>query len=233
MAADIGLADRPQALGSKLNWLRAGVLGANDGIVSVAGLVMGVAGATDDVFAILVAGLAGLIAGALSMAGGEYVSVSTQRDTEVAALDRQRRALDAEPERELRALAQVYCSKGISAELSLQVASELSAKDALAAHAEAELGIDSSEQVSPWLAAVASAIAFTLGALIPLLVVVLTPGVLTTVGAVLFALALTGYVSARLGDAPVLRPILRNLAAGTLAMGLAHGVGVLVGSGIG
>lgn len=233
MATDTGTVARPQALGSKLNWLRAGVLGANDGIVSVAGIVMGVAGATSDAFAILIAGLAGLVAGALSMAGGEYVSVSTQRDTEIAALNRQREALDTEPERELKALAHAYHSKGISAELSLQVATELSAKDALAAHAEAELGIDSNEPVSPWLAALASAIAFTLGAGVPLLTKVLTPGVLSTVAAVLIALALTGYVSARLGEAPVLRPILRNLAVGSLSMGMAHYVGILVGTGIG
>lgn len=226
---------RPNALGSKLNWLRAGVLGANDGIVSIAGLVMGVAGATQDNFAILVAGLAGLVAGALSMAGGEYVSVSTQRDTEVAALDRQRQALADAPEHELKALAHAYMGKGISPDLALRVAEDLSAKDALAAHAEAELGIDSDEQVSPWLAAVASAVAFILGALIPLLAMVLSPAsmrIVATVVAVLIALLLTGLISARLGGAKPLRPIVRNLVVGSLAMGLTHFAGTLVGVGI-
>lgn len=234
MLTESEIASRPDALGSKLNWLRASVLGANDGIVSVAGLIMGVAGATTDSFALLVAGLAGLVAGALSMAGGEYVSVSTQRDTEIAALDRQRRALDTDPEHELKALAHAYMEKGISAGLALQVATELSAKDALAAHAEAELGIDSDEQVSPWLAAIASAAAFVIGALIPLLAMVLTPSdtrIIATIIAVLIALLLTGGISAKLGGASPVRPIVRNLVVGSLAMGLTHYAGMLVGPG--
>ena len=235
MLTDKEIEARPDALGSKLNWLRAGVLGANDGIVSVAGLVMGVAGATTDNMTILIAGLAGLVAGALSMAGGEYVSVSTQRDTEIAALERQTRALAENPDHELKALAYAYSQKGISRELALQVARELSEKDALAAHAEAELGIDSDEQVSPWLASVASAIAFILGALIPLLTMVLAPAgarIWSTVAAVLIALVLTGFVSARLGGARTLRAVLRNVIIGSLAMGLTHFAGTLVGTGV-
>src|SRR4051794_488489 len=139
-----------------LNWLRAGVLGANDGIVSTAGLVMGVAGATSDRTTILIAGIAGLAAGALSMAAGEYVSVSTQRDSEQALLAKERAELDHEAEEELAELAGLYVEKGLSEEMALQVAEELAAHDALAAHAEIELGIDPDDLTNPWHAAWAS-----------------------------------------------------------------------------
>lgn len=218
----------PTHLGNKLNWLRAGVLGANDGIVSVAGLVMGVAGAQTSSGTLLLAGLAGLVSGALSMAGGEYVSVSTQADTERAELAIQHRRLADDPAREEAALARVYRERGISAHLADQIAEELTAHDALAAHAETRLGIRADEQTSPWTAAVASMISFALGALIPLLLMVLTGPelrVIATLIGVEIALALTGFVSALLGGAEPLRPMVRNMLVGSLAMGLTYFVG--------
>lgn len=226
-------AARTASFSSKLNWLRAGVLGANDGIVSTAGLVFGVAGATTDSVALLIAGLAGVVAGALSMAGGEYVSVSSQRDTEIAALANEERELAADPEGKLQQLTDFYAARGMSATLALQVAKELTDHDALEAHARTNLGIDSDEQTSPWHAAWASMIAFTAGALIPLLTIVLTPPDVRlplTVVAVLAALVLTGVVSARLGGGSPVRPMLRNVVVGTLAMGLTYAVGLFVGT---
>lgn len=225
----------PQGSGfaARLNWLRAGVLGANDGIISTAGLVVGVAGATASSTTILIAGLAGLVAGSLSMAGGEYVSVSSQRDAEIAILEKERRELAEQPELELEELAGLYQHKGLSADLAHRVAEELTAKDALRAHAEAELGIDADERTSPTNAAIASMISFAVGALLPLLAMVLTPTAfrlpVTTV-AVLLAVAVTGAVSARLGQAPPLRAVLRNIVVGALAMGLTYVVGRFVGA---
>jgi VIT1/CCC1 family predicted Fe2+/Mn2+ transporter len=224
------------SIASRLNWLRAGVLGANDGIVSTAGIVVGVAGATDDRQAILVAGVAGLFAGALSMATGEYVSVSTQRDTERALLAKERRELRDEPEEELAELAFFYEAKGLNPELALQVATELTARDALAAHAEVELGIDPDDLTNPWHAAWASMLAFTVGALLPLLTISLAAAdirLVVTVVSVLVALALTGFASARLGQAPPGRAVLRNVAGGLLAMTITHLIGIAVGSRIG
>lgn len=215
-----------------LNWLRAAVLGANDGIVSVAGLVMGVAGATTDRHTIFVAGSAGLVAGALSMAAGEYVSVSTQRDTEEALLEKERRELAEDPVDELAELAGIYRDKGLSEELAIQVAEELTAHDALAAHADAELGIDPDELTSPWQAAAASMIAFTLGAALPLLTILLFGPDLrawATLVAVALALAFTGFASARFAEADVRRAILRNVTGGLLAMGVTYFIGTLVG----
>ena len=162
-----------ESVGTRLNALRAGVLGANDGIVSVAGLVMGVAGATTDRNAIFVAGLAGLVAGALSMAAGEYVSVSTQRDTERALIAKETRELAEEPDEELAELADLYRKKGLSEGLAQQVAEELTGHDALRAHLDIELGIDPDELTNPWHAAFASMIAFTLGAILPVLTILL------------------------------------------------------------
>ena len=226
-------AARTSSFSAKLNWLRAGVLGANDGIVSTAGLVFGVAGATTDSVALLIAGLAGVVAGALSMAGGEYVSVSSQRDTEIAALANESRELEADPEGKLRQLADFYAARGMSDHLALEVAQELTEHNALEAHARTNLGIDSEEQTSPWHAAWASMIAFTAGALIPLLAIVLSPPAIRlpfTVCAVLGALVLTGLVSARLGGGSPLRPMMRNVIVGSLAMGLTYVVGLFVGS---
>jgi VIT1/CCC1 family predicted Fe2+/Mn2+ transporter len=227
--------DEPHQEGfrGRLNWLRAGVLGANDGIVSTAGLVMGVAGATTDRTAILVAGVAGLASGALSMAAGEYVSVSTQRDSELALLDKERRELAEDPLDELEELAGIYVGKGLSEDLALQVAQQLTEHDALAAHAEAELGIDPDDITSPWAAAWASMVAFTIGALLPLLTITLvTPDVRVpvTVAAVTVALALTGWTSARLSEGPPGRASLRNVGGGLLAMAVTFGIGSLLGT---
>lgn len=220
------------SLGSRLNWLRAGVLGANDGIVSVAGLVVGVAGATTDRTAILIAGVASLVAGALSMAGGEYVSVSTQRDTEQAALLYEQYELETMPEAEERQLAEIYEDKGLSPELAAEVARELTRHDALEAHAEAELGIDPDELTSPWWAAWASLVAFTCGGLLPLVAIALPPvewRVWACAMAVVVGLVLTGFLSARLGNAPAARAVARNVGVGTLTMLVTYVVGVLFG----
>ncbi|HEX8498489.1 MAG TPA: VIT family protein [Actinomycetales bacterium] len=227
-----GHAEQDESLGSRLNWLRAGVLGANDGIVSTAGLVVGVAGATDDRGVILTAGVAGLVAGALSMATGEYVSVSTQRDTERALLEKERRELEEMPEEELAELVAIYESKGLSPELAQQVAEQLTEHDAFGAHVEAELGIDPDELVNPWHAAFASAVAFTAGALLPLLAIELPPPsarVPVTFVAVLLALLLTGWLSARLGQSDMARALRRNVFGGAIAMGVTYGIGMLVG----
>lgn len=227
--------DEPHGSGfnNRLNWLRAAVLGANDGIVSVAGLVVGVAGATNDRGAIAVAGVAGLAAGALSMAAGEYVSVSTQRDSEHALLEKERRELVEQPEEELAELADIYVGKGLSAELALEVATELTAHDALGAHAEAELGIDPDDLTNPWSAAWASMAAFTVGALLPLLTILLVGAqlrVVVTAVAVVLALAFTGWASARFGYGPAKRAVLRNMAGGLFAMLATYAIGALVGT---
>jgi VIT1/CCC1 family predicted Fe2+/Mn2+ transporter len=235
--AEIGPhSDEPHTSGSGalLNWLRAAVLGANDGIVSVAGLVMGVAGATSDRNTIFVAGLAGLTAGALSMGAGEYVSVSTQRDTEQALLTKERRELEEEPDEELAELAGLYLAKGLSEDTARQVAIELTEHDALAAHAEAELGIDPDALTNPWHAAWASMLAFTVGALLPMLMILLPQHVRVpaTAGSVAVALALTGFLSATFAGAVVHRAITRNVVGGVLAMAVTYGIGYLVGGNI-
>ncbi|MFI7588545.1 VIT family protein [Spongisporangium articulatum] len=223
-------------VGGRLNWLRAGVLGANDGIVSTAGLVMGVAGATSDRTTIFTAGAAGLVAGALSMAGGEYVSVSTQRDTEQALLEKERWELKHLPEQELEELAELYEERGLTPELAREVARQLTDKDALSAHAEVELGIDPDALTSPWQAAWASLVSFTVGALLPLIVILLPPPSVRAwlcVGAVAVALAITGATSAWLGSAHRRPAVVRNVAVGLLAMGVTYFVGTLVGGATG
>ncbi|MET9473761.1 VIT family protein [Streptomyces sp. NPDC002917] len=220
-------------LGARLNWLRAAVLGANDGVVSTAGLVVGVAGATGDRGALLTAGLAGLLAGSMSMAAGEYVSVSTQRDSEQAALATERRELQETPEAELAELTGLLEGKGLSREVAREAALQLTERDALRAHAEVELGIDPDDLTNPWHAAGASFLAFTAGALLPLLAIVLPSASLRlviTVLAVLAALALTGWWSARLGDAAVGRAVLRNMGGGAVAMGVTYAAGALLGA---
>lgn len=222
------------SVGGRLNWLRAAVLGANDGLLSTAGLVLGVAAATTDRPAILVAGMAGLVAGASSMAIGEYVSVSTQRDTEKALIEKETRELEEAPEAEFDELVGLYTAKGLSEETARRVAEELHADDPLAAHLDAELGIDAESLTNPVSASISSAISFALGAVIPLLAV-LAPatlrvpliGVLTVVG-----LALAGYVSARLGDADP-RPAVRRLViGGVAAMTVTYGIGLFLGTSI-
>lgn len=222
-----------QSMAAKLNWLRAGVLGANDGIVSTAGLVMGVAGATSDSGAILIAGVAGLVAGSISMAGGEYTSVSAQKDSEKAALAKERQELLDQPELELRELAWFYEQKGLSLELATKVAEELTAKDALKAHAEAELGIDSEQHASPTQAALASFVAFAGGSLLPLVAVSgpwVEVRIPVTVGAVILSLAITGFVGAKIGGAKSGRAIIRNVVVSLLTMGITYGIGGLVGT---
>lgn len=222
-----------QGVNDRLNWVRAGVLGANDGIVSTAGIVLGVAGATTSTSAILVAGIAGLAAGAMSMAAGEYVSVSTQRDSEEALLAKERRELAEEPEEELAELADLYVQKGLDKDLALDVAKQLTANDALAAHAEVELGIDPDDLTSPWNAAFASMISFTLGALVPLLAIVLFSESLrigATVGIVALALAITGWGSARLSFGSTGKAIARNVGGGLFAMAVTYLVGSIVGT---
>jgi VIT1/CCC1 family predicted Fe2+/Mn2+ transporter len=223
------------SIGARLNWLRAGVLGANDGIVSTAGLVVGVAAATTDRGTILTAGVAGLVAGALSMAAGEYVSVSTQRDTERALLEKERRELQEMPDEELDELTAIYRGKGLSPQLARAVAVELTEHDAFAAHVEAELGIDPHDLANPWHAAIASAVAFVLGSVLPLLAITLldpTLRVPVTMLAVVLALIVTGWTSATLGDADRSRAIRRNVVGGVLAMAVTYGIGSLVGIGV-
>ncbi|XVU29700.1 VIT1/CCC1 transporter family protein [Actinoplanes sp. CA-054009] len=219
-------------LSGRLNWLRAGVLGANDGIVSTAGLVVGVAGATTSTGPLLTAGIAGLAAGAVSMALGEYVSVSSQRDTEKALLAKERAELADFPEQEFEELAALYEAKGLTPATARQVALELTENDAFAAHADVELHLDPDELTNPWQAAGASAIAFTSGALLPLAAILLPPPaarVPVTFVVVILALALTGWLSARLGGARRGRAILRLVVGGALAMAVTYGIGSLVG----
>ena len=217
---------------TRLNWLRAGVLGANDGIVSTAGLVVGVAGAGSAVGPILTAGIAGLVAGAVSMALGEYVSVSSQRDSERALLEREKAELAEDPDAELDELTELYRRKGLTDETARAVATELSAHDAFAAHAEVELGIRPDELTNPWHAAVASAIAFTIGSAIPLVAILIPPDHLrvpVTFVVVLLALALTGAVSATLGGARRGPATLRVVLGGAIAMVVTYGIGQAVG----
>lgn len=226
----------PGGLNNRLNWLRAAVLGANDGIVSTAGIVIGAMGATDDRTAVVIAGVAGLAAGAMSMGAGEYVSVSTQRDSELALLAKEKRELREEPEEELAELAGLYVERGLDEELAMEVAQALTAKDALAAHAEVELGIDPDDISSPWHAAWASMLAFTVGALVPLMTLLIGGEEIrigATVTAVVVALAITGFVSARLGYASPGRAVARNVLGGLFAMAVTFAIGSALGTQIG
>ena len=222
--------------GRRLNWLRAGVLGANDGIVAVSGLVIGVAASGASQGALLTAGLAGLAAGALSMAAGEYVSVSTQRDTEAALIAQEQHELDDFPEAELDELTQLYQARGLPPDLARTVAVQLTAHDALAAHAEVELKIDHEELTNPWHAAAASMAAFLTGSVLPLAAVLLLTGRLripVTVAAAALSLGLTGWISARLGHARPRTAIARNVLGGLLAMAVTYLIGAAVGTHVG
>lgn len=220
------------ASGSRLNWLRAAVLGAGDGIVSVAALVVGVAGAAEAGGHIFIVGIAGLLAGALSMAVGEYVSVSSQRDVELMLLEKERRAHAHSPEDELNELAHMYQKKGLSRTTAEQVAKELTEHDAFAAHVEVELRIDPNDLTNPWHAAWASAASFTAGALIPLVAIVLPPAAIripVTFAAVLVALLATGVLSAWASGARTLPATARVVFGGIFAMLVTFGIGHLFG----
>lgn len=213
---------------NRLNVLRAGVLGANDGIVSIAGLVIGVASATSNTSVILISGLAGLVAGALSMAGGEFVSVSTQKDTEQAEIAKEKYEIKHNYAGEVEELAQIYKEKGLAPDLAHQVAVQLMEKDALAVHAKEELNINPHAYLNPWSAALGSLVSFTTGALLPLLFILLAPAdikVPMTFAGVMLALALTGYISAYLGHAKRGRAVVRNVVVGTLTMFVTYGIG--------
>ncbi len=216
----------------RIGWLRAAVLGANDGIVSTASLVLGVAAAGASSKSIVIAGVAGLVAGAMSMAAGEYVSVSSQADTERADLDRERKELAAHPKQEHKEMTDIYVGRGLDAGLASNVASQLMAHDALGAHGRDELGISDTSTARPVQAAMASAITFSVGAVLPLLIVLLVPvsALMWAVsGSSLLFLALLGSLAARAGGASMMTAAARVTFWGALAMALTAGVGALFG----
>ena len=220
---------------ARIGWLRAAVLGANDGIVSTASLIVGVASAAAPSSQVLVAGIAGLVAGAMSMAAGEYVSVSSQSDTENADLAREREELRTQPEFEREELAQIYVKRGLEPGLARQVAGQLMAKDALAAHAHDELGISEMTTARPIQAAMTSAATFSVGAAMPLLMVLVSPAsmlVLAVSVASLLFLALLGAIGAKAGGANILPATLRVTFWGAFAMALTAGIGALVGTAV-
>ena len=219
----------------RLNSLRAAVLGANDGVVSTAGLIFGVASATNNRAAIFTAGLAGLIAGALSMGVGEYVSVSTQRDTEKAYIAKEKKLLKKDPVGQLADLAAAYEAKGVSHKTAMQFARELTAEDPIKAHLEAELKLDEEDLTNPMTAAVSSLLSFTVGALVPLLSAVLAPDHLRiqiTLIAVVFGLVLTGYYSATVGGASRRKAVLRVIVGGIMAMVVTYFIGRVFGTAV-
>lgn len=233
-----GHAGEPHRLGlaQRLNWLRAGVLGANDGIVSTAAVVVGVASATSDVLPVLLAGSAALVGGAISMALGEYVSVSSQRDSERTVIEKERRELAEEPEAELAELVGLYEQQGLSHATATAVATELTGRDALKAHLAIELGIDQDDVVSPWHAALASAVAFFIGALLPMATILLLPHparIVATFVAVLLALAVTGYLAAWIGGSPRGRAVIRTVIGGAIALAATFLVGSIFGTAAG
>jgi VIT1/CCC1 family predicted Fe2+/Mn2+ transporter len=218
---------------STMNWLRAAVLGANDGIVSIAALIVGVASATSDTNFIFLTGVAGLISGALSMSVGEYVSVSTQRDVEENLIKKEKAELAVHPAQEMEALALFYQKKGLTTATAQSVAAELTAHDPITAHLEIESHIDPDDLTNPWHAAIASAISYFVGGIIPLAAMLLTSQSLRipfTYLAVLVALVITGYLSARVSKANPVKAILRVLIGGVVAMVATTGIGHLLGA---
>lgn len=221
---------------SRTGWLRAAVLGANDGLISTASLIVGVAASASDTRAILVAGTAGLVAGALSMAAGEYVSVSSQADSENADLAREKRELEVQPEFEMEELAQTFVARGATLETARAMSAQLSAHDALGAHAREELGIHEHSIAQPLQAAITSALTFAIGAGLPLLVAFLTqrdiliPAVTVTT---LIFLAALGATGAKLGGAPLMRATIRVLFWGAVALGVTAAIGAIFGTTIG
>lgn len=217
----------------KLNWLRAAVLGANDGIVSTSSIILGVVGATNDRNIIFTAGLAGLVAGALSMAVGEYVSVSSQKDSEKAYIDKEKISLSDNPDEELVELTKIYEHKGLSPATAKLVAAELTNNDPIEAHLDAEFNLDEDDLNSPAQAGLASFIAFSVGGVIPLIAVLVSPAELrfpVTFIAVIVTLAITGYFSAHVGEAPKIKAMLRVIIGGALAMIITFAVGSLFGT---
>jgi vacuolar iron transporter family protein len=217
---------------SRIGWLRAAVLGANDGIISTASIILGVASAASSKSDVMISGIAALVAGAMSMAAGEYVSVSSQSDTENADLEREKRELSEDPVFEKEELAQIYVGRGVAPGLARQVAEQLMATDALAAHARDELGISEVTVARPIQAALASAASFSVGAAGPLLLTVLSPSnwllPVVAVGSLAF-LALLGFIGAKTGGAEIFKPIVRVVFWGALAMAVTAGIGAIVG----
>ncbi len=215
---------------SKLNWLRAGVLGANDGIVSIAALLVGVAAATSDTNAILIAGVAGVAAGSISMGLGEYVSVSSQRDSELSLIAKEKQELIDQPEVELAELAQIYQHKGLTAKTAKVVAQELTDHDPIRAHLEAELNILEAHIVNPWIAALSSMVSFLAGALLPFLTVIFAAEqyrIPATIVASIIALGGTGAAGAYLGGSPMLKAIARVIIGGGIALSVTFAIGSL------
>ncbi|MCA5894242.1 VIT family protein [Isoptericola sp. NEAU-Y5] len=230
-----GHADEPHvgSLAQRLNWLRAGVLGANDGIVSVAAVVVGVAAATPSRSAVLTAGLAALLGGAISMALGEYVSVSSQSDSEKALIAKEKHELATMPDEEFDELVGLYRERGLSEATARQVATELTRHDALGAHLSAELNIDPDDVVSPWHAAWASLLAFLCGGILPMAAVLLVPEpwkIAATFGVVLLALGVAGSIAAWIGGSSRARSMARVVVGGALALGATFGLGSLLGT---
>lgn len=220
---------------ARLNWLRAGVLGANDGIVSIAALVVGVAAATSDIGPIMIAGVAGLAAGAISMGLGEYVSVSSQRDSELALIDKEKRELIEQPEVELAELQTIYEHKGLSPATAKQVAKELTAHDPIRAHLEAELNILEAHIVNPWHAAFSSTGSFLAGALLPFLTVLFAAEqfrIPATIAASIIALAGTGAAGAYLGGSSMLKSVIRVVVGGSAALAITFAIGSLFNTSI-
>ena len=224
---------RESHLVSRIGWLRASVLGANDGIVSTASLIIGVAAAAQSQSAVLVTGVAALVAGAMSMAAGEYVSVSSQADTEKADAAKEAQELRDDPDAELEELTRIYMARGLERKLASAVAAQFTAKDPLKAHLRDELGLSAHLEARPIQAALASAASFAVGAAFPLLLVLILPHAVLAwgvgAGSILF-LALLGVVGARAGGAPVLRATVRVTFWGALAMAITAGVGLLFGA---
>lgn len=223
---------RETHLVARIGWLRAAVLGANDGIISTASLVAGVAAAAKSPGEILVAGVAGLVAGAMSMAAGEYVSVASQADTEAAEAARERRELAEQPEAELAELTRVYVERGVEPALAHQVAMQMMAKDAFGAHARDELGFTEHGSARPIQAALTSAVTFATGAAVPLVIAAISPAqglALIVAGSSLLCLAILGAIGARIGGAPALKPAVRVTFWGAIAMGITAAIGALTG----
>ncbi|MDN4478312.1 VIT1/CCC1 transporter family protein [Demequina lignilytica] len=229
---DIFAGPDEEAMSSRLNWLRAGVLGANDGIVSIAAMLVGVAAATTELSVIVTAAVAGVVGGALSMGVGEFVSVSAQRDAEEALLERERIWQKARPAWEREQLVRLNMETGMTESTARLAATEQMEKDPIGIHARMHLGVDPDDLTNPWAAGIASILAFTVGGLTPLLTTTLPPAgwrVPLTFILVIVALAITGYVSAVIAKSPPSRAVLRNIAGGAIAMAITYGIGSFVG----